>query len=366
MVSAKKTKVVINGKFLSAGQTAVHRVAEEYTLAFDRLLARDPEFTRNFDFILAVPPDAIRNLDLSRIEIVTCGLSGGVLWEQVFLPLYSRSALLLNFCNLGPAFKRRAATLIHDVQAYSTPESNSRKFRLLYKSLTPLLCRFSKKIFAVSDYSAGELRSVVPQVKEIVTVHNGCDHVLRAAPSEKLIYDRRLPIGKYCVALANPKPHKNIKVLLSAFSDPRLASVPLVLFGPGSKADFEKAGINVPNNIVFVGRVDDGELAGLISNAGLLAFPSLTEGFGLPPLEAMALGCPVVIAPKGSLPEICGDSALRADPFVAEEWIQAIRRVLDTEIVSSQLRESGLARSSRFNWENAARKIMTDSRELWA
>jgi glycosyltransferase involved in cell wall biosynthesis len=110
--------------------------------------------------------------------------------------------------------------------------------------------------------------------------------------------------------------------------------------------------------VQFAGWVTDPELVGLMINAGALAFPSLTEGFGLPPLEAMALGCPVVAAPFGALPEVCGKAALYADPFDPDEWSLKIRTVLDDEAVRQSLISAGRRQAGIFTWKQAARNLV--------
>jgi glycosyltransferase involved in cell wall biosynthesis len=159
------------------------------------------------------------------------------------------------------------------------------------------------------------------------------------------------------LALANTQKHKNIAILLKAFAKPELKDVALVLFGGATKAEFEQLGHIVSPNVQFAGRVTDPELVGLMVNAGALAFPSLTEGFGLPPLEAMALGCPVVAAPFGALPEVCGKAALYADPLDANAWSQKIRAALDDEGVRQSLISAGRRQAGSFTWKRAARNL---------
>src|SRR5205085_7996249 len=121
--------------------------------------------------------------------------------------------------------------------------------------------------------------------------------------------------------------HKNVGVLLKAFSAPALGALTLVLVGADDRASFEARGHTVPTNVVFAGRVDDGELRALLEAALCVAFPSTTEGFGLPPLEGMLLGCPAVMAPCGALPEIGSDAALFASPDDPGQWVSVISNI---------------------------------------
>jgi len=160
------------------------------------------------------------------------------------------------------------------------------------------------------------------------------------------------------LALANTQTHKNIDVLFKAFQSADLSGSQLVLFGPASRRDFEDLGSKVPANVIFAGRVSDEELSGLMTSAGALAFPSLTEGFGLPPLEAMALGCPVVVAPCGALPEVCGDAAFYADPNKPDEWSAKLLQVMKDETVRSLQISKGFERSSKYTWKRSAQLLL--------
>jgi glycosyltransferase involved in cell wall biosynthesis len=190
-----------------------------------------------------------------------------------------------------------------------------------------------------------------------VVVYNGCDHVLEVRPDDGQLVTLNLTRKRYVLALANTQKHKNIAILLKAFAKSELKNVTLVLFGGATKADFETLGHVVPPNVRFSGRITDSELVGLMANAGALAFPSLTEGFGLPPLEAMALGCPVVAAPFGALPEVCGKAALYADPLDPDAWSEKIRTVLDDETVRQSLVSAGRRQAAIFTWKRAARSL---------
>jgi glycosyltransferase involved in cell wall biosynthesis len=109
-------------------------------------------------------------------------------------------------------------------------------------------------------------------------------------------------------------------------------------------------------NIEFVGYPDDNQLVELYRNAALLSFPSFYEGFGLPPLEAMACGCPVVVSNVASLPEVCGDAAYYVDPYNVESIAEGMYKVLTDEALRQGLIEKGFARARFFSWEKSAKK----------
>lgn len=354
-------QLTINGKFLSVRPTGVHRVARELIQAVDRIRAAQP--VRGDQIEILAPRNAGDDLALSTIAVRRAGALSGVLgnipWEHLDLRFHKRSGLTLNLCNTGSVLDGRAITMIHDAQVYITPESYSKPFRLWYRILQPLLARRAKRVLTVSHYSKQQIaRFGVVAEDKIDVIHNGCDHVLAIAPDEGAVAAFGLSPGGYVLALSSTQAHKNIAVLLRAFASGPLRDMKLVLFGAQSRADFEAAGLVVPDNVVFTGRISDGALVGLLKGACAYACPSRTEGFGLPPLEAMAVGCPVVIAPCGALPEVCGTAAVQAGPDEPEQWAAALRRIADDAGFREERIRAGLQQASLFTWASAAQKLL--------
>jgi glycosyltransferase involved in cell wall biosynthesis len=352
---ASKT-IAFNGKFFGAAPTGVHRVAEQLVAATDALIAGQPGDGVDCAVVVrdSVKVPAYRHISCVRENPWVRGMHRTA-WEQFYLPMARRKDFILNLCNLGPLFHRNSATMIHDAQVYSAPESYSLPFRLRYKFLFFFIGKRHKIILTVSEFSKRELvRYGVASADKIVVVYNGCDHVLQVRPDEGQLAALKLTPRRYVLALANTQKHKNIGVLLKAFAGAELKNIELVLFGGAKQADFESLGHVVPPNVRFTGRITDPELVGLMVNAGALAFPSLTEGFGLPPLEAMALGCPVVAAPYGALPEVCGEAALYADPFSPDEWRANVLAALDDDAVRQSLICAGRRQAGNFTWKRAA------------
>jgi glycosyltransferase involved in cell wall biosynthesis len=350
--------VVINGKFLTAGMTGVHRVASEMVSGLDRLLDATPPAPGQAPRILA--PRTIRNpLALNRIPVTMDGRLSWQFWEQFELPGLARDAVLLGLCNLAPLSHPRAVTMIHDAQVFLTPQSYSPQFRAWYQFALPRIGRRALKILTVSEFSKTQLVHYgVAEADRIEVIHNGADHILRTPADPGVVHRLGLVPGTYVVALANTQKHKNIRILFQAARLRAMAGIRLVLIGGATAADFSEAGTPPPPDTIFAGKVSDAELRGLLESAGCLAFPSTTEGFGLPPLEAMLLGCPAVVAPAGALPEACGDAALYADAEDAEAWATAIASIVSDPDLRRRMIEAGGRQAARFSWDHAAKKLL--------
>ncbi|PZA12817.1 glycosyltransferase family 1 protein [Rhodopseudomonas palustris] len=344
-------RLTINGKFLTARPTGVHRVADQ--LIRQIVLNHDI-----LDGVFRSSPAIVAPRSASEgthgVQVERYGRLRGQLWEQMDLPRAARSDLLLNLCNLGPVGLRNAITMIHDAQVFITPQSYSVAFRTWYKTILPLIGRRHRRILTVSHFSAEQLvRAGVTDAERISVIHNGVDHVLQYPRAPEIINRLSLERRRFVVALSSTQAHKNIKVLLDAFSSPELCDIKLVLFGGHDRRDFERLYSHVPANVVFAGPVTDGELRSLYEAALCVGFPSTTEGFGLPPLEGMALGCPAVVAPCGALPEVAGQGALYAAAGNPREWGEAIKSLAASPPFWLERSVEAAAQAANFTWRKA-------------
>jgi glycosyltransferase involved in cell wall biosynthesis len=359
MAAAATVKTVcINGRFLTQATTGVQRYAVEMVRALDRLLTAQPRLRSSYSFRLLTPRNGTRPVSLQHIPITPVGRLKGQIWEQVELPAHSGPNLILNFANTAP-LRGMVLVTIHDASVFAVPEAYSVAFRLWYRTLLPTLGRRARMILTVSNFSRTELsrRARVPPEK-IRVIPLGCEHVLRA-PADCEVFSR-VPVrpGGYILAVGSRSPHKNLDTAIQAVSVLGSSGLPLVAAGGANTRVFNPSRLNSEDSFHPAGYVSDAELRALYENAACFVYPSLYEGFGLPPLEAMICGCPAVVARSASLPEVCGDAALYCDPRDPRDLAQQIRRLLDSPAERAELRERGQAHARRFTWSASATSLL--------
>ncbi len=350
----------INGNNLNNPFWGVSRVAFELVRSLDRIFTEPGKMNPFGEAVLLgrTPTSPIPFLTAIRYEHIRA--PNLYLWENVALAVRTKGHPIVGFQNRNPLFKRNCATMIHGLQVLTQPSSYSVRARWEGRLLLPIIGRLHRTILTVSHYSADEIAALgIAKRDKIGVVYNGIDHrEVRSGGAAEAAIGPPLPSRRYILAQASVKPHKNIGILLQAFADPALANLTLVLFGGDDRAAFAAAGHSIPPNVVFAGLVGDNTLAGLFRNALCLAFPSLTEGFGLPPLEAMTAGTPAVVSDRGAIPEICGGgAAIMCNATDVTAWRDAIVELAHNEDLRARHVALGKARAATFTWERAGRSL---------
>lgn len=314
-----------------------------------------------YDLVLAVPREAAFELrdgmrlfqDMSRLP--------GHLWEQIRLPAIMKKTgadLLWSPCGSGPLLVRKQVVTVHDASVLACPECFKWGYRTFHKTLLPLLCRRVLRLVTVSEFSKSELLSYkIGADERISVIHNGVNAKAFADRSRKIPMEG----GEYILSVGSRDPRKNVTRLLKAW-----ASIPsklkdgfrLVIAGDGGRVFARETLKDVPRDVVFLGFVAEQDLASLYAGATVFVYPSIYEGFGLPPLEAMVCETPVIVSNTASLPEVCGDAALYCDPFSVESIAQKIVQLLGDSSLREQLRRKGLERAGEFTWHKAATELM--------
>lgn len=344
----------INGRFLSQPLTGVQRYAVEIVRALDAELTRGHPLARDLAVELIVPPGS-RDLDLETIATVTRGAFGGHAWEQLVLPSAVKGGLV-SLGNAGPVAVRRHIVCMHDVNTRVFPASYSATYRALQAILLPILGRTARKIATVSHYSADQLvRHGICDRGKLVIAANGHEHVRRWR-AEHSASTRAVAGPHTIVMIGTPAPHKNLALILGLAGRLAAAGMRVAIVGDRHEAVYRAVGLGAdPAGVTWLGRIDDGEMAALLQDCLCLAFPSFVEGFGLPPLEAMAIGCPVVASDRASLPELCGDAALYAPPDSPDAWLACFSRLNGDAVLRRDIVERGRERAKRFSWAMSAR-----------
>jgi glycosyltransferase involved in cell wall biosynthesis len=356
--------VALNGRFLAAPATGVQRVAEELIKQLDVLLDETPS---SAPWTLFAPPNVKRRLALKNIAVRYSEGLGGRVWEQFELPRLARGQLLVSLCNQAPLLQKGGLLMIHDAQAFISPQSYSLLFRLWYGFSVPRLSAAADRVLTVSNYSRDMLTAYnIARLSKTSVVYNGIDHVSSIEADSLCLGRFRLSPQGYVVALSSTQKHKNIALLFEVFRQPAHHHLKLALVGSAGKDDFARGGLNPPDNVLFCGKVSDAELRALYEDALCLAFPSTTEGFGLPPLEAMLVGCPAIVAPCGALPEVCNEAVLYADPDNATAWSNAVELLERDPTTRASFIDKGRRRASAFKWSTSARQLMSIIQDVLA
>lgn len=352
-----RPKVYINGRFLTQDLTGVQRYASEIVKAVDKLLAAQPadnQITCRIVAPIGADPSA---LGLKTIEFQTGGKSGGHLWEQIFLPRLTRDGILINLCNSGPIVHRHALTIIHDAIIYRMPQAFSRTYRFVHQNIGRWLGRHSR-IGTVSHFSQGELAEVLGIARaRISVIPNGSDHIAKVRPDGAVLKKFSLIKDRYFLFVGSPAPHKNLVTALAAFEKLTPGDMSFVVVGAAKAKVFGQGLQNVPANVILTGRLSDTEIASLYQNATAFIFPSLYEGFGIPPLEAMVHGCPVIASDIPSCREVCGDAAIYCDPKSPDNLARTMQAIIDDSALSQKFRDLGRERAEHFSWADSARKL---------
>jgi glycosyltransferase involved in cell wall biosynthesis len=328
--------LIVNGRFLTLHITGIERYGREM---LDRL---PPETTS-----AVVPGRALYGL-------------GGHTWEQLVLPgRIPSGALLWSPANWGPVRVQHQILTLHDVAVLDHPEWFSARVRVLHRVLQPRLAATVQHVITDSEFSKSRIAAHFGLDEGAVTVVYpgvgvGLDGVRDPEPGPP---DRVRP---YVLANAGRDPRKNLLRLVDAWelARPSLPEFTLKVFGADSSVFARQHLSSVPEGIELLGYVDDDELNRLYRGASAFAYPSLYEGFGLPPLEAMARGVPVIVSDIPVFREVVGDAALLVDPLDPAEIAAGILEVVTDSQLRARLAAASKAAVARYSWDAAATALM--------
>ncbi|WP_053227240.1 glycosyltransferase family 4 protein [Solirubrobacter soli] len=269
----------------------------------------------------------------------------GHAWEQFVLPVRSaRADALLCPANLAPVAARNAVVILHDAAPLRHPGWYSGLYAAWQRRLLPLIARRARTVITVSPFSRNELKELLNVEAEVV--YGGVDP--RFTPEAAT--QRARP---YVLCVASHTARKNLRALVPAAHALRRDGIDLVIAG-GHRPQFTaESGLD---GLTLLGHVTEQELPGLYAGAEAFVLPSLYEGFGLPVLEAMASGTPVIAANTTALPDTAGGAARLSEPDPGA-LREALLDVLGDSAQRERLRTAGLRRAREFTWERTAREV---------
>ncbi len=349
----------INGRFLTQPVSGVQRYAREITRALDAELAGSPRLQKRLGPVEVLVPHEVDVPDwqVLRPRVVRGGR--GHLWEQGALWRASRDAVLVSLGNAGPLRHRAHVLCLHDANLWEIPQAYTRRYRMLHRFLRPRLARRAAALLTVSQHSAQAIsRHLCVDAARFRIVPNSADHALSWPAGRDVLARYGLTPGGYLLSVGNRSPNKNLGPLIAAHAGCGADVPPLALVGgdvPGIAADNAREGARVQ----ALGRVPDAELRGLYEGAAGFVFAALHEGFGIPPLEAMRLGVPVLCARSGAMPEVLGNASHWFDPRnIADmrEGLTSFARMSPPE--RAGMIRAGHAQADRFRWRDSALSLV--------
>jgi len=278
----------------------------------------------------------------------------GHAWEQLVLPVAARGAeLLLSPANVAPLAAQRNVVVIHDSAPFQDPSWYGRAYGVWHRSLLPRIARRARLVIAPSEHVRSELTELFAlPVERVVAIAPGVDPSFSAAGDPASLL-RRLGLDRpYVLAVGTDSPRKNLG-LLDAIA-PRLEAEGLAVVIAGSSRSYMPTSTGAAG-ARRLGYVPDRDLPELYAGAAAFAMPSLYEGFGLPCVEAMAAGTPVVAADRAALPEACGGAALLADPADPDAFAAALVGAAGPE--RERLVTAGRERAAGLTWQRTAEAV---------
>ena len=359
LAESKKTKIYINSRFLTQTSTGVQRYAAEVVRALDAVLSTDQRLLSKFSFRCLSPKNTINTLDLKNIGLKKVGYLKGHLWEQLELPFYAHDGILLNLANTAPVFKVNQLVTIHDASVFSIPDAYSVAFRAWYQLVFRILASQAKFLITISNFSKQELSHFLGVNDQTLNViYEGKEHMIHVSPDRSIIDRNNLGDRPFVLAVGSMSPHKNFSAVIKAVEQLSDQDIAIVIVGGKNTKSFASYELLASDQLIYPGYVSDSQLRALYENAVCFVHMSLYEGFGLPPLEAMACGCPVIVSNTASLPEICGDAALYCDPHNPIEIASQIKHLITNPSLQDDLKLKGRTRSSLFSWEKCALELL--------
>jgi glycosyltransferase involved in cell wall biosynthesis len=356
-------RIYVNGRFLQQPITGIQRYGRELLRVWDDLIDSGEIDSERVTIEVLIPRIQVDAPKLRHIKVRQVGRFKGQLWTQLELPAQSRDGLLFSPDNLQPLLAPLlgpSVVTVHDLTFKLFPQAHTTPFRLLYGLLISNGIRNAKALITGTEAERTNILGHYPSARDrIAVVHLGArsEQQVAANQNEKSNHEPNeryiLWVGSL-ISRKNPQGAIDAAVLVN-----QQMRLPLIVVGSGHRG-MQKPEIRIPGNhnaVQFANRVSSSDdVIALYRNAVCLLFPTFYEGFGLPALEAMAYGCPVVTSDIPVMREVCGDAALYCNPHEPGDIADKVRMLAQSSEMREQLRRRGIGRASQFSWERCARE----------
>ena len=323
---------ILNSRFLTQNLTGVQRYGYELfkqlnNVTDTRYLIPDQDINKRYDIS--------KEIKLNKI-----GQRKGHLWEQLDLPAYLKkndNPLLLNLCNTAPLFYKNKIVTIHDI-SFKKGNWHSKSFKAFYNVMIPRILKNSVHVITVSEFSKRDIMEAFGIAENKISVIYNAPFLLSDENPVPPFIKLKKP---YILSVGSMDGRKNLKRAVKAFLASKNDDLTMYLIGEYNSnfkhdPELDQLIKDNQNKVSFLGYVTDQQLTYMYKNALCFVYPSLYEGFGLPPVEAMANNCPVIVSNTSSLPEVCGNAALYCDPLD----ISDIAKKINAMTADAGLRES--------------------------
>ena len=340
------------------------------------------------EYVIFVKPDADNTCIPAAPNFKIVELGGGPYptWEQIALPKAAENEgcdILHCTSNTGPIFcKVPLVTILHDIiylESVSILKKGGtwyQKFGNMYRRwVVPTIAKKSVRVVTVSNFEKERIKNFMGLGSNLVAIYNGVGEHFKKIEDAKILSEAKLKYklpDNFMFFLGNTDPKKNTPNVLKAFAEFNAVSktkYKLVML------DFEENALlqilkdinhsELRSDIVMTGYVPNAEMPAIINQCKVFLYPSLRESFGIPILEGMACGVPVITSNTSSMPEIAGDAAAIVDPLKPEQIVEAIKKIVSDEPYCKALCEKGMLRSNDFSWKRMAEKYLDLYKEVY-
>lgn len=326
-----------------------------------------------FLFRNGIPTYLVGEIEQSKIFVSP--FKSQLLTEQIWIPYISKKINpdLIHFPAFPPSLflKRKFIFTIFDATMWKHKETLSLKNRLYMKPLSSRAIRNANKLITISDSSKEEIIDVFPEISNKIKnlgISISKEFKMIDEPGRLSYVKEKFNLSdKFFLAVGSLEPRKNLIFLIKAFAEFKKLNIneyKLVITGRSAWGSLEVSELikknNLQDEIILTGYLEDNDLHALYNLATFFVFPSIYEGFGLPVLEAMACGTPVIISNSSSLPEVAGDAGIYIDPYDQDSLVAALNKVVNNHELYEDLKLKGLRRAKLFSWEKVAGDIFNE------